>query len=131
VLIPAALEGQITAANAGAIQARIIVEGANGPTTAEADAILDERGIAVIPDILANAGGVVVSYFEWLQGLQGARWSLEQVRGQLDDMLTAAFEDVLRCAETHAISPREAAFLIAVERVAEAARLRGVSVTGV
>lgn len=124
VLIPAALEGQITEANAGDVRAKFITEAANGPTTSGADAILSERGITVVPDILANAGGVVVSYFEWLQGMQGTTWSLDQVRRKLDDMMTAAFEEVVSCAEERGISLREAAFLLAVGRVAEAARLR-------
>jgi glutamate dehydrogenase (NAD(P)+) len=125
VLVPAALEGQITAANAGEVRAHFIAEGANGPTNAEADRILEDRGIVVIPDILANAGGVVVSYFEWLQGLQGARWSLEAVRAQLDELMTAAFDAVLTESSARDISLRRAAFLLAVERVAETARLRG------
>ncbi len=124
VLIPAALEGQITVANAADIRARIITEGANGPTTSDADQILAERGIIVIPDILANAGGVVVSYFEWLQGLQGERWELSDVRTRLDSMMTAAFDAVLSCAEARNLSLRRAAFLIAVERVVAAAQLR-------
>lgn len=127
VLIPAALEGQITTANAAEIQARVIIEGANGPATSAADSILAERGVIVVPDILANAGGVVVSYFEWLQGLQGRRWSPEDVRAQLDAMMTAAFEQVVARALADAVGLRQAAFLIAVERVAEAARLRGMA----
>jgi glutamate dehydrogenase (NAD(P)+) len=124
VIIPAALEGQITSRNASAIQARIIVEGANGPTTAEADEILQERGIAVAPDILANAGGVVVSYFEWLQGLQGNRWTLEAVRTHLDERMKGAFEAVTGEAERREITMRQAAYAIAVERVARAVNLR-------
>ena len=124
VLIPAALEGQITTENAGDIRARIIAEGANGPTTLDADEILNARGIVLIPDILANAGGVVVSYFEWLQGLQGNSWTLEKVRTELDTIMTAAFEAVVAHAQQHNVSLRAAAFRIAVERVAEAARLR-------
>jgi glutamate dehydrogenase (NAD(P)+) len=124
VLIPAALEGQITQANAADVRARIIVEGANGPTTSEADQILSERGIVVVPDILANAGGVVVSYFEWLQGLQGERWNLDDVRARLDAMMTSAFDAVVSCAEGEGLSLRRAAFMIAVKRVVEAARLR-------
>lgn len=130
VLIPAALEGQITAANAKDVRAWIIVEGANGPTTSAADAILAEQGVVVAPDILANAGGVVVSYFEWLQGLQGASWKLEDVRTRLDDMMTDAFEAVVERAEQAQVSLRQAAFLIAVERVVEAARMRGVASNG-
>jgi glutamate dehydrogenase (NAD(P)+) len=125
VLIPAALEGQITEANAEDVRARIIVEGANGPTTSEADVILAKRGITVVPDILANAGGVVVSYFEWLQGLQGERWKLADVRHRLDDMMTMAYEQVVDRAAENNVSLRQAAFLIAVERVATSARLRG------
>jgi glutamate dehydrogenase (NAD(P)+) len=127
VLIPAALEGQITAANAGEIRAKIIVEGANGPTTLAADEVLHERGVIVVPDILANAGGVVVSYFEWLQGLQGSRWTLADVRAQLDQIMTDAFEAVVGCADERGVSLRRAAFLLAVERVAEAAALRAYS----
>lgn len=130
VLIPAALEGQITPENAGEIRARIIAEGANGPTTSGADRILEDRGIIVVPDILANAGGVVVSYFEWLQGLQGARWTLEDVRAQLDDMMTSAFVAVTSQADEHDISLRSSAFRIAVDRVASAARLRGYASQG-
>ncbi len=125
VLIPAALEGQITADNAADIQAKLIVEGANGPTTGEADAILAERGIKVVPDILANAGGVVVSYFEWLQGLQGERWTLEDVRQRLDNRMRTAVGQVFERAESEGVTLREAAFLIAVERVVVAAKLRG------
>jgi glutamate dehydrogenase (NAD(P)+) len=125
VLIPAALEGVLTADNAADVRARVIVEGANGPTTRSADALLAERGITVVPDILANAGGVVVSYFEWLQGLQGSRWTLAEVRRQLDEMLSAAFDAVTERAARRDVSLREAAFEIAVGRVAEAAHLRG------
>ena len=124
VLIPAALEGVITAETAPQINARIIVEGANGPTTAEGDRILDERGILVAPDILANAGGVVVSYFEWLQGLQGNRWTLDSVRTQLDARMRDAFEAVVSESERRKISLRQAAYVIAVERVARAVSLR-------
>ena len=123
-LIPAALEGQINGGNAADIRARIIVEGANGPTTAEADESLSARGVAIAPDILANAGGVVVSYFEWLQGLQGNRWTLEQVRKQLDAEMRSAVDAVFRESERRKISMRQAAYLIAVERVAQAVTLR-------
>lgn len=123
-LIPAALEGQITGANAADIQARIIVEGANGPTTSEADVILASRGILIVPDILANAGGVVVSYFEWLQGLQGQRWTLADVRERLDAQMTEAFQAVVDRSVAENITLRQAAFLISLERVATAARLR-------
>jgi glutamate dehydrogenase (NAD(P)+) len=124
VLIPAALEGQIHADNAADIKARVIVEGANGPTTAEADVLLTSRGVSIAPDILANAGGVVVSYFEWLQGLQGNRWNLETVRKMLDDEMRKAFDVVYREAERRKISMRQAAYAIAVDRVARAVSLR-------
>lgn len=124
VLIPAALEGQLHGGNAGDVRARVVVEAANGPTTGEADQILNERGIVVVPDILANAGGVVVSYFEWLQGLQGTRWLLNDVRTRLDAMMSEAFETVVERAEKEQVGLREAAYLLAVGRVAEAARLR-------
>jgi glutamate dehydrogenase (NAD(P)+) len=124
VLIPAALEGQIHSGNANDIQARIIVEGANGPTTAEAAEILAERSVLIAPDILANAGGVVVSYFEWVQGLQGNRWTLETVRRMLDEKMRMAFDTVYRESERRKITLREAAYLIAVERVANAVSLR-------
>ena len=130
VLIPAALEGQITVDNAGDVQARVIVEGANGPTTRDADRILEARGITVVPDILANAGGVVVSYFEWLQGLQGDRWSLEVVRARLQEMMAGAFTEVVETAGERDISLRKAAFIIAVDRVATAARMRGLAPRG-
>jgi glutamate dehydrogenase (NAD(P)+) len=123
-LIPAALEGQITAANAADVRARIIVEGANGPTTSEADMILAERGVTVVPDILANAGGVVVSYFEWLQGLQGQRWTLADVRDRLDAQMTEAFEAVIERSDAEGMTLRQAAFVIALQRVAVAVRLR-------
>jgi glutamate dehydrogenase (NAD(P)+) len=125
VLIPAALEGVITAANAADVRARAIVEGANGPTTRAADALLEERGIVVVPDILANAGGVVVSYFEWMQGLQGGAWSLAEVRRRLDAQLSAAYDAVVERSAARDVSLRAAAFESAVGRVAEAAQLRG------
>jgi glutamate dehydrogenase (NAD(P)+) len=127
VLIPAALEGQLHAGNAKDVRARIIVEGANGPTTNEASQILAERGVTVVPDILANAGGVVVSYFEWLQGLLPTRWTLDDVRAQLDAKMEDAFRVVLARADEDRCSLREAAFRIAVQRVASAATLRGLA----
>jgi glutamate dehydrogenase (NAD(P)+) len=124
VLIPAALEGQITERNAGSITARLIVEGANGPTTASADRILESRGVIVVPDILANAGGVVVSYFEWLQGLQGLPWSLDTVRTSLGERMSRATEAVVEKARTDNLSLRHAAYCLALDRVADAARAR-------
>ena len=125
VLIPAALEDQITVENADKIRARIIVEGANGPTTFEADTVLKERGITVVPDILANAGGVIVSYFEWVQDLQSFFWGVAEVRAQLNRSMRRAFEEVWPLAEERQLDLRSAAYLLAVERVADAIQQRG------
>lgn len=125
VLIPAAIENQITAQNADHIRAHAIVEGANGPTTFEADQILKERGIAVVPDILANAGGVIVSYFEWVQNQQSFFWDIEEVRTQLGVLMHRAFEEVWAQAEQRGLDLRSAAFVLAVERVANAIQQRG------
>jgi glutamate dehydrogenase (NAD(P)+) len=126
VLIPAAIENQITVENADQVQARFIVEGANGPTTFEADAILRERGVITVPDILANAGGVIVSYFEWVQDLQSFFWEITEVRQQLGRMMKRAFNEVCEIAEGGEMDMRAAAYLLAVERVSEAIRVRGV-----
>ncbi len=125
VLIPAAIENQITAQNADDIRAGVIVEGANGPTTFEADAILKDRGITVVPDIVANAGGVIVSYFEWVQDLQSFFWDVEEVRAQLDNTLRRAFEEVWAFAGRHGYDMRAAAYVLAVNRVASAIQQRG------
>jgi glutamate dehydrogenase (NAD(P)+) len=125
LLVPAALGGQVTAANADRVRARAIVEGANGPLTAEADHILSDRGVIVIPDILANAGGVVVSHFEWVQNLQGLAWEAEAVEERLTGRMRRVFAEVWAAASERDISPRSAAYLVAVDRVAEAARARG------
>jgi glutamate dehydrogenase (NAD(P)+) len=125
VLIPAAIEDQITAENADRIRARVVVEGANGPTTFEADTILKERGIAVVPDILANAGGVIASYFEWVQDLQSFFWEIEEVRTQLGTHMRRAFEEVWSRAELCGLDLRSAAYSLAVERVANAIQQRG------
>jgi len=125
-LVPAAMEGQLTGANANDVRAKFIVEGANGPTTPEADAIFAERGIVLIPDILANAGGVIVSYFEWVQDLQFYFWDEDEVNERLHKVITRASIDVIAAAEQHNITLREAAMVLAVGRVAEAARLRGI-----
>ena len=125
VLVPAALEGQITAENAGLVRARVVAEGANGPTTPEADAILRERGTFIIPDILCNAGGVVVSYFEWVQGLQSYFWNEGEVRRQMENTLLSNLEAVNGIMTRNACSMRMAAYIIAIERIVEAIRMRG------
>jgi glutamate dehydrogenase (NAD(P)+) len=125
VLIPAALDGVITQKNAGAVKARMIVEGANGPTTPDADVILADRGITVVPDILANAGGVAVSYFEWVQDLQAYFWDEPEVNEKLARVMHRTYQEVLAGAEQHKVSLRSAAQIIAVGRVAEAHRIRG------
>lgn len=125
ILIPAALENQITEQNAWHIKTKLVAEGANGPTTYEADQILYERGIMVIPDILANAGGVVVSYFEWVQGLQNFYWTKDEVNRQLRSRIVRSFREVYNLKESHGVSMRTAAFMLAIERVAKAMKLRG------
>jgi glutamate dehydrogenase (NAD(P)+) len=126
VLVPAAMENQITDRNAARIRARVVVEGANGPTTPRADAILAERGIAVVPDILANAGGVTVSYFEWVQGLQSFFWDEEDINARLERIMVSSFDQVYGLAEERGISLRLAAYLVAVRRVADANLTRGI-----
>ncbi len=126
VLIPAALGNQITSENAHRIQARILAEAANGPTTPEADEILKEQGTFVIPDILGNAGGVIVSYFEWVQGLQEYFWSEQEVNLNLERIIVKAFHDVMRVVTEQQHYARTAAYLLAVRRVADAAETRGV-----
>jgi glutamate dehydrogenase (NAD(P)+) len=125
VLIPAALGGVITRDNARALQCKTIVEGANGPTTPEADEILHERGITVVPDILANAGGVTVSYFEWVQNVQQFYWDEARVRGELERIMRAAFARVADVVKARKVPWRSAAFVVAIERVARATELRG------
>lgn len=125
VLIPAAIENVITEKNAGAVKAKIIAEAANGPTTPEADEILHANGCYLIPDFLCNAGGVTVSYFEWVQNIGGYYWGLEEVHERLRDKMTHAFHDVHKMAEENNVDNRTAAYMVAVQRVAEAMRLRG------
>jgi glutamate dehydrogenase (NAD(P)+) len=126
VLIPAALERQITEENAGRIKASVVVEAANGPTTPEADAILAERGILLVPDVLVNAGGVTVSYFEWVQDHQRYSWDAVEIQERLKRLLRAGLARVIDNAERLDVDWRTAALAAAVERVAEAARLRAV-----
>jgi glutamate dehydrogenase (NAD(P)+) len=126
VLVPAALENVITTKNASKIRARIICEGANGPTTAAADAVLEEKGIFVIPDILANAGGVTVSYFEWVQDRGGYFWSEDTVNDRLRDLMVKSFRDVLELSKQHKVNMRTAAYMLSISRVATVHRLRGI-----
>jgi glutamate dehydrogenase (NAD(P)+) len=126
VLVPAALENQLTQKNAARVQARLIIEAANGPTTPEADRIFNERGIMVVPDILANAGGVTVSYFEWVQDLQRFFWAENEINNRLESIMTRAFQSVLAKADEQETNLRMGAYLLAVARVAEATELRGV-----
>jgi glutamate dehydrogenase (NAD(P)+) len=126
VLVPAALEGQLTGYNAPQIQARIIVEGANGPTTPDADDVLNDRGIVVVPDILANAGGVVVSYFEWVQDMQSFFWDEDEIFRQLERVLRRGFDFTVTTAEQHNVDLRTAAQLGAIRRVGEAIQTRGI-----
>ena len=125
VLLPAAKENVITAANAASLNCKIICEGANGPTTAPADHILAERGIFVVPDILANAGGVTVSYFEWVQDRQGYFWNEKLVNERLEEIMVNSFYDVLKYAREHNVENRTAAYMLALDRVAFAIKLRG------
>ena len=125
ILVPAAIENQITAENAHHIKANIVVEAANGPTTAEATKILNERGILLVPDVLASAGGVTVSYFEWVQNNQGYYWTEEEVREKLYRKMVDAFENVYTTATNRNINMRLAAYMVGVRRTAEASRFRG------
>jgi len=126
VLLPAALENVITTKNAGDIKARIICEGANGPTTAAADSILDENGIFVIPDILANAGGVTVSYFEWVQDRGGYFWPEDLVNERLETIMKRSFQDVLDLSRQKRVNMRTASYMVSISRVASVHRLRGI-----
>ena len=125
ILIPAAVENVITSKNAGRVQAKIILEAANGPTTALADNILEDKGVFVVPDILANAGGVTVSYFEWVQDRMGYYWWEDTVNERLEQMMVAAYDDVYRYAGEHKVSMRIASYMLAIDRVANALRIRG------
>ena len=126
VLIPAALENQITAENADRVRARLVVEAANGPTTPEADAVLERKGVTVVPDIVANAGGVIVSYFEWVQDLQSFFWEESEINRRLEEVMTEALGATWSSAKEHGVSLRLGAYVVAVDRVAEAIRERGI-----
>jgi glutamate dehydrogenase (NAD(P)+) len=125
ILIPAALEQQITASNAGQIKARMVIEGANGPTTPEADDILHERGILVVPDVIANAGGVTVSYFEWVQDFSSFFWSEDEINARLVRIMREAFAAIWQVADEHRVSLRTATFIVACTRILQARELRG------
>jgi glutamate dehydrogenase (NAD(P)+) len=125
ILIPAALEQQITAANAGRIKARLIIEGANGPTTPEADDILTDRGILVLPDVIANAGGVTVSYFEWVQDFSSFFWSEDEINARLVRIMKEAFAGIWQVAQDNKVTLRTATFIVACKRILHARELRG------
>ena len=125
ILVPAATENQITSKNAARVDCKILCEGANGPTTAHADAIIEKKGIFVVPDILGNAGGVTVSYFEWVQDRQGFFWRENEVNERLQDVMEQSFDQVVRYAEMHGVNNRIAAYIVAIDRVARALKLRG------
>jgi len=126
ILIPAATENQITSRNVDRVKCKILAEGANGPTTAAADEVLADKGVFVIPDILANAGGVTTSYFEWVQDRQGYFWKESLVNEQLEEIMVSAFDDVVRYAETHHVHNRIAAYMLAIDRVAYTIKQRGI-----
>jgi glutamate dehydrogenase (NAD(P)+) len=126
ILIPAAIENQITSKNAHRVNTKILCEGANGPTTLPSDDILRQKDVFIIPDILANAGGVTVSYFEWVQDRQGFFWRESEVNERLQDVMVHSFDEVVRYAETHAVNNRIAAYMLGIDRVAFALKLRGI-----
>ncbi len=126
MLLPAATENQITSKNADRIKARIICEGANGPTTAKADEILFDKKVFIIPDILANAGGVTVSYFEWVQDRMGYFWNIKTVNERLEEIMVNSFDVVAAYADRHNVNMRIAAYMLAIDRVAYTTRERGI-----
>ena len=125
VLVPAATEDVITVSNAKKIQAKLIVEGANGPTSSKADNIIYDKGISVVPDILANAGGVTVSYFEWVQNRLGYKWTAERVNRRSDRIMKDAFDNVYRVATEYKVSMRIAAYMVAIDKVSKTYKYRG------
>ena len=125
VLAPCALENQLTSENAGKVRAKIVVEGANGPTTPEADAIMRQNGVLVVPDILANCGGVVVSYFEWVQNLQGYYWEFDEVQEKQTVVLRRAFNDIWNLAQEFDIDLRTASYMMSIRRLEKAMKFRG------
>ena len=125
ILVPAAIDGVVTKENAPRIKAKIIAEGANGPLTKDAVEICTKNGTFIIPDILCNAGGVIVSYFEWVQGLQNFFWDLDQINSKLYSILKEAFDNVIHCHETYKVDMKQAAFIAALQRLANAMRVRG------
>jgi glutamate dehydrogenase (NAD(P)+) len=126
ILVPAATEGQIHAGNAGNVHAKMVIEGANGPTTADGDRIMQERGVYVVPDIVANSGGVIVSYFEWVQDLQSFFWEESEVNQKLEKIIKRSFHEVTAIQDRDGMSMREAAYVLAVNRVVEATTVRGI-----
>ena len=125
ILVPAAIENQITLANASEIKAKIVVEAANGPTTMDATRVLTERDVLLVPDVLGNSGGVIVSYFEWVQNNQGYYWTETEVATRLEDLMVRSFETVYKTAQARKIDMRLAAYMVGVRRMAEAVELRG------
>ena len=126
MLVPAALENQVNGSNADRVRAEIIVEGANGPLANEADEILEKKGTVIVPDILANSGGVIVSYFEWVQNIQSVSWNEEEVNAKLFEIISRAFEGVWEISQEKSVTLRTGAYLIAVKRVVDAMKLRGI-----
>ena len=125
LLVPAAIQGVITSANAGSVKAKLIVEGANGPTEADADQILNDKGVIVVPDVLANGGGVTVSYFEWVQNRMGHYWSEDEVNAKHDASMAQAFENVWYNAQQYKTSMRIGAYITALKRLDKAVRYKG------
>jgi glutamate dehydrogenase (NAD(P)+) len=126
ILIPAAVENQIHKNNTSSVKAKIVIEGANGPTTNEGCRILEDKGVFVVPDILANSGGVIVSYFEWVQGLQAFFWNEHEVNSRLETILETAFDEVLDISNREKVNMKDAAYMVAIQRIAQAMIVRGI-----